>query len=36
VPPGADRDQVLKAAEGHVIAEGELVGTYAQTVKPPK
>ncbi len=36
IPPGADRDQVLAAAEGHVIAKGELIGTYAQTVKPPK
>jgi Raf kinase inhibitor-like YbhB/YbcL family protein len=36
VPPGADRDQVLKAADGHVIAKGELVGTYAQNIKPPK
>jgi Raf kinase inhibitor-like YbhB/YbcL family protein len=36
IPPGADRDQVLAAAEGHVIAKGELVGTYAQMVKPPK
>jgi Raf kinase inhibitor-like YbhB/YbcL family protein len=36
IPPGADRDQVLAAAEGHVIAKGELIGTYAQTVNPPK
>jgi Raf kinase inhibitor-like YbhB/YbcL family protein len=36
VPAGADRDAVLKAADGHVLAKGELVGTYAQTVKPPK
>jgi Raf kinase inhibitor-like YbhB/YbcL family protein len=36
VPPGADRDQVLAAARGHVLATGELVGTYQQTVKPPK
>jgi Raf kinase inhibitor-like YbhB/YbcL family protein len=36
VPPGADRDQVLKAAEGHVMAKGELIGTYAQEVRPPK
>jgi Raf kinase inhibitor-like YbhB/YbcL family protein len=36
LPAGADRDQVLKAASGHVIAKGELVGTYAQAIKPPK
>jgi len=36
IPPGADREQVLAAADGHVIAKGELVGTYAQMVKPPK
>lgn len=36
VPPGADRDRVLAAARGHVIAKGQLVGTYQQTVKPPK
>ena len=36
IPAGADRDQVLAAAEGHVIAKGELIGTYAQTVEPPK
>lgn len=36
LPPGADRDKVLAAAKGHVIAKGELVGTYQQTVAPPK
>ena len=36
VPAGADRDRVLAAAKGHVIARGEVVGTYRQTVKPPK
>ena len=36
LPPGADRDQLLAAAKGHVIAKGELVGTYQQTVAPPK
>jgi len=25
------RDELLKAIEGHVLAEGELVGTYART-----
>jgi Raf kinase inhibitor-like YbhB/YbcL family protein len=34
--PGADRDTFLQAARGHVIAKGELVGLYQQTVKPPK
>lgn len=29
--PGADRSQVLRAMEGHVIAEGSLVGKYART-----
>lgn len=36
LPAGADRDEVLKASEGHVLAKGLLVGTYAQSVKPPK
>ena len=36
VPPGSDRDTVLEAAKGHVISKGELIGTYAQTVQPPK
>jgi Raf kinase inhibitor-like YbhB/YbcL family protein len=36
VPPGAERDDVLKAMQGHVLAAGELVGTYQQTVEPPK
>lgn len=36
VPPGAERDDVLKAMSGHVIGAGELVGTYQQTVEPAK
>ena len=36
LPLGATRDDVLKAATGHVIGKGELVGTYRQEVKPPK
>jgi Raf kinase inhibitor-like YbhB/YbcL family protein len=28
VPGGADRDTVLAAAKGHVIAKGEVVGTF--------
>lgn len=34
--PGADRDAVLRAAKGHVVAKGELIGTFAQAVEPPK
>ena len=34
--PGADRDQLLAAAAGHVIAKGELVGTYRQEQPPLK
>jgi Raf kinase inhibitor-like YbhB/YbcL family protein len=30
LPPGATRDQLVAAMRGHVLAEGELVGTYAQ------
>jgi Raf kinase inhibitor-like YbhB/YbcL family protein len=36
VPAGAERDEVLAAMKGHVLAAGELVGTYQQTVAPPK
>lgn len=36
LPLGASRDDVLAAAKGHVIAKGELVGTYRHEVKPPK
>jgi Raf kinase inhibitor-like YbhB/YbcL family protein len=36
VPPGSARDDVLKAMAGHVLAAGELVGDYQQTVAPPK
>lgn len=28
VKPGMDKDALLKAMKGHVLAEGELVGTY--------
>ena len=34
VPPGAERDAVLEAMKGHVLAAGELVGTYQQSVEP--
>jgi Raf kinase inhibitor-like YbhB/YbcL family protein len=30
--PGASREDVLKAMEGHVLAEGEIVGTFARKV----
>jgi Raf kinase inhibitor-like YbhB/YbcL family protein len=33
--PGARRDEVLAAARGHVVAAGEVVGTYQQVQKPP-
>jgi Raf kinase inhibitor-like YbhB/YbcL family protein len=36
VPAGADRDQLLAAMQGHVLAAGELVGTYRQAVAPLK
>jgi Raf kinase inhibitor-like YbhB/YbcL family protein len=36
VPAGAARDRVLDAAKGHVLAKGELVGTFQQTAAPPK
>jgi phosphatidylethanolamine-binding protein (PEBP) family uncharacterized protein len=36
VPPSADRDQVLQAASGHVLAKGEIVGVYQQKVAPLK
>lgn len=31
LPSGADRDQLLSAMQGHVLAKGELVGTYQQS-----
>jgi len=34
--PGSDRDTLLEAMRGHVIGEGRLVGTYAQTDAPLK
>ena len=36
VPPGADRDQLLAAMRGRVLAKGELVGTFQQLTKPLK
>lgn len=34
--PGATRDEVLKAAKGHILGLGETVGTYQQSVPPLK
>lgn len=36
LPFGADREQLVAAMQGHVLARGSLVGRYAQQVKPPK
>jgi Raf kinase inhibitor-like YbhB/YbcL family protein len=36
VPPGADRDQVLAAMKGHVLAKGSLVGRFQQRTEPLK
>jgi len=36
VAPGMERDDVLKAMSGHVLAAGELIGTYQQSMEPPK
>ncbi|TFW17438.1 YbhB/YbcL family Raf kinase inhibitor-like protein [Duganella callida] len=33
---GADRDQLLQAMQGHVLAKGEIVGRYAQAQPPLK
>lgn len=34
--PGSNREDLLAAMEGHVLASGELVGTYAQPDPPTK
>jgi Raf kinase inhibitor-like YbhB/YbcL family protein len=36
VPPGADRDQLLAAMAGHVLAKGRLMGTFQQQTQPLK
>jgi len=36
LPPTADRDALLAAAKGHVIAKGALTGLYQQPAEPPK
>jgi phosphatidylethanolamine-binding protein (PEBP) family uncharacterized protein len=33
VPPGLTKTQLLDAMKGHVIGQGEIVGTYER--KPP-
>lgn len=34
--PGATREELLRDMAGHVVARGEIVGTYAQARKPEK
>lgn len=36
IPATSDRDALLSAIDGHVVAKGELIGLYQQTVQPPK
>jgi Raf kinase inhibitor-like YbhB/YbcL family protein len=36
LPWGADRDQLVQAIQGHVLAKGEIVGRYAQKQSPLK
>ncbi|MGP1717208.1 MAG: YbhB/YbcL family Raf kinase inhibitor-like protein [Methylophilus sp.] len=36
IPPGANRDTVLKAMAGHVVAKGELVGRFQRPEKPAR
>jgi len=35
-PPGADREELIAAMRGRVLAKGELVGTFQQQTKPLK
>jgi phosphatidylethanolamine-binding protein (PEBP) family uncharacterized protein len=30
LPPGVDKSQLLKKIQGHVVAEGELMGVYSR------
>ena len=30
IKPGATKDQLLKAMEGHILAQGQLMGTYSR------
>jgi len=34
VSAGADRDELIEAMQGHVLAAGQLVGTYQQETEP--
>lgn len=34
--PGSDRETLLAAMRGHVLAKGEVIGTYRQATRPPK
>lgn len=36
LPSGSDRDKVLDAARGHIIAKGELVGTFKRPATPSR
>ncbi|MES2830537.1 MAG: YbhB/YbcL family Raf kinase inhibitor-like protein [Pseudomonadota bacterium] len=36
VPFGSQREQLMTAIKGHVLAKGELVGSYKKTSKPEK
>jgi Raf kinase inhibitor-like YbhB/YbcL family protein len=36
LPFGSDRDQLLKAIQGHVLAKGEVMGRYGQAQQPQK
>ena len=36
LPAGVDRDQLLQAINGHVIAKGELIGQFVRPDKPTK
>ncbi|MET0964161.1 MAG: YbhB/YbcL family Raf kinase inhibitor-like protein [Noviherbaspirillum sp.] len=36
VPFGSDRDTLLEAVRGHVLAKGEIIGTYAQKAEALK
>ena len=30
LPPGSSKDQLLKAMQGHILAQGELMGTFSK------
>lgn len=33
LPPGLDKTRLLEAMEGHILAQGEVVGTYERTAQ---